>query len=379
MSKAYRIRPDGSTEPLDRIHVRNEERDLQLLLEKNPDLLAGEQIRPEDPCRWLLVGREIAVPDPESGADRWNLDLFFVDQDATPTLVECKRFEDTRSRREVVAQMLDYAANANYYWTRDYLLNLAKEAAERQDSDLETQLSFVAPDWEEGPEDFFQRVEDNLREGQVRMVFFLEESPWQLRSIVEFLNRQMERSEVLLIEARQYEDGELRVVVPSLFGYTEEARRVKRKVSGHSPARRQWNRDSLLDEIEQQIGTDARAKFAAIIDQIQSLGADMSWGRGAKTGSTNPKWQRVASRSLVSIYTDGKISLNFPWLNTERDTTARDKLYERIRANTDLEVPDTYLTKYPIFTWSDWEHEAEGVIKAMAETIADLSSGVSED
>jgi hypothetical protein len=378
MSKAYRIRQDGSTALLSRIHVRNEERDLQVLLEKNPDLLAGEQMRPEDPRRWMLVEREIAVPDPESGTDRWSLDLFFVDQDATPTLVECKRFEDTRSRREVVAQMLDYAANANYYWNKEDLLSAARASAEKHGSDLDTQLSFLDSKWKDGEDEFFQRVEDNLREGQVRMVFFLEESPWQLRSIVDFLNKQMERSEVYLIEARHYKDGDSMIVVPSLFGYTEEARRVKRTISIDSRTRREWNRESFLNEIEQQIGSDARAEFAAIIDHIQSLGADLSWGSGAKTGSTNPKWSNVASRSLVSIFTDGKISMNFPWLQNESDTTASDEFYERIRANTNLDVPETYLTKYPIFTWPEWKNEAEGVIKAMAETVAELSSGKSE-
>jgi hypothetical protein len=33
------------------------------------------------------------------------------DQNAVPTLVEVKRSSDTRIRREVVGQMLDYAAN----------------------------------------------------------------------------------------------------------------------------------------------------------------------------------------------------------------------------------------------------------------------------
>jgi hypothetical protein len=129
MSKAYRIQPDGTTVPLTRIRTRNEDEELQQVLERNPDLLPGEQIDENDPCRWLVVGREMAVPDPESGSDRWSLDLFFVDQHAKPTLIECKRFADTRSRREVVAQMLDYAANANHYWNKDDLLATAELTA----------------------------------------------------------------------------------------------------------------------------------------------------------------------------------------------------------------------------------------------------------
>jgi len=38
-----------------------------------------------------------------------------LDQDAIPTIVEVKRSTDTRIRREVVGQMLGYAANAVVY------------------------------------------------------------------------------------------------------------------------------------------------------------------------------------------------------------------------------------------------------------------------
>jgi hypothetical protein len=38
-----------------------------------------------------------------------------------PTLVEVKRSSDTRIRREVVGQMLDYAANAVVYWPLERL------------------------------------------------------------------------------------------------------------------------------------------------------------------------------------------------------------------------------------------------------------------
>ena len=40
-------------------------------------------------------------------------------------LVECKRASDTRTRREVVAQMLDYAANGTQYWPIDRLRQAA--------------------------------------------------------------------------------------------------------------------------------------------------------------------------------------------------------------------------------------------------------------
>ena len=69
---------------------------LQTLLAKYPSLLAGDQVNPETPRKWLLIRREIRVPDTEGGSGRWSLDHLFLDQDGVPTLVEVKRSSDTR-------------------------------------------------------------------------------------------------------------------------------------------------------------------------------------------------------------------------------------------------------------------------------------------
>src|SRR5438876_9825386 len=89
---------------------------LQTLLAKYPSLLAGNQIDPKAPRKWLFIEREAGVPSIEGGSGRWSADHLFLDQDAKPTIVEVKRSTDTRIRREVVGQMLDYAANAVVYW-----------------------------------------------------------------------------------------------------------------------------------------------------------------------------------------------------------------------------------------------------------------------
>jgi hypothetical protein len=49
-----------------------------------------------------------------------SLDHLFIEQSAVPTLVEVRR-SDTMIRREVVGQMLDYAANGVAYWPSEVL------------------------------------------------------------------------------------------------------------------------------------------------------------------------------------------------------------------------------------------------------------------
>src|SRR5215213_4109348 len=91
------------------------ETDFQELLARFPELLSGGQDG-DPPRRWLLLKREMPIPAEEGGGSRWSLDHLFIDQYGVPTLVEVKRQSDTRLRREVVGQMLDYAANAVVYW-----------------------------------------------------------------------------------------------------------------------------------------------------------------------------------------------------------------------------------------------------------------------
>jgi hypothetical protein len=105
------VGPTGHARPMTRIRCKDEIHELQDLLHLNPHLLPGDQINPADPRRWLLIKREMPVPNAATGIDFYNIDFLYVDQSAMPTFVECKRYRDTRARREVVGQMMEYAAN----------------------------------------------------------------------------------------------------------------------------------------------------------------------------------------------------------------------------------------------------------------------------
>src|SRR5689334_22004357 len=97
------------------------EDDFQSLVSRFPEVLVGDQIDPQSPRRWALVRREHPVSTGEIGASQWSVDHVFLDQDGIPTLVEIKRQSDSRIRREVVGQMLDYAANCAIHWSVETL------------------------------------------------------------------------------------------------------------------------------------------------------------------------------------------------------------------------------------------------------------------
>ena len=110
----------GKLEPLEEEPFSTED-ELQALIARHPELLDGEQMRPGDPRRWLLITREKGIAETSDSGARWAIDHLIVDQDAVPTLVEVKRRSNPEIHRTIVGQMLEYAAHATQTWTADEL------------------------------------------------------------------------------------------------------------------------------------------------------------------------------------------------------------------------------------------------------------------
>ena len=169
------------------------------------------------PRRWLLVDREVGVPMQEGGAGQLSLDHLFLDQDAVPTLVEVKRSSDTRIRREVVGQMLDYAAHAVAYWSAESLRARFEARCEDKEDPSLLMAEFIDTEDEVDEEAFWAQVKTNLQAGRIRLVFVADDIPPELRRVIEFLNLFMDPVEVLAVEIAQYVGQGLKTLVPRLM------------------------------------------------------------------------------------------------------------------------------------------------------------------
>ena len=370
MSKAYIKAEDGSTTPMDRVRCKNEDEELQSILDLNPDLLPGDQIKPEEPRRWLNIARELPVPDPGTGTDRWSIDHFFSDQSAMPTFIECKRFRDTRARREVIGQMFEYAANGHYYWTKEMLKAYAEGTAEHHRTTLDTAYDALRADDDLDIDAYFERLESNLREGQVRLVFFMEEAPAELKSLVEFLNKQMERSEVLLVEARQYRHDGVTVVVPTLFGYSEEARQVKRTVTVTSAARKYWDYETYFEEARRVLGDADSTRLERLYKACEELSCTIRWGTGKTAGSFLVSHPMKVRYAFMSVYTNGLLTISFQTLQeNEAQMAFRDALRGALVERMGLKITDEDLLRYPGFQKDEWLNKADIFIDVLKELV----------
>lgn len=373
MATSYVVKDDGSTIPMQRVHCVNENKELQLVLEKNLDLLPGDQINPDDPCRWLQIAREMPVPDPSTVENRWSVDFFLSDQNAIPTFIECKRFNDTRSRREVVGQMFEYAANGHQYWDREEMRELAQITAEKQNCQLDEVLRQLIPNDEISVDEYFGRVEANLREGQLRLIFYLEEAPRELKSIVDFLNKQMERTEVLLVEVVQYRFEGITTVMPTLFGYTEEARLVKKKtVTISSGDRRKWDYESFFEDAVKKLSDSQVKSIKRLYDECVLLAGAISWGTGKISGSIIVKWPASGNKTVMSIYSDGRMEIPFGSLKgSETAEHFREAFKELLVKRLNYNIPEDYKDKYPKYRIDQWAPELDEFIQILHELLSD--------
>lgn len=265
--RIYVMDAEDRLEPLEAEPFSTED-ELQRRLAEHPELLDGEQMRPGDPRRWILVRREQGIPDTAGAAARWSLDLLVIDQDATPTLVEVKRGANPEVRRHVVGQMLVYAAHAPQV-TADEL----RRTFEENEPDPEERLAALLGDEEPDADEFWGDVARNLAAKRLRLLFVADSIPDELRQVVEFLNEQMPNVEVLAVEIKQFRgkgESTTQTFVPRVIGRL--AAPPGRSTSG---PRRKLTRELLL----QEIGDDrVRAAAIRLLDVAEENKAHLKWG-----------------------------------------------------------------------------------------------------
>jgi hypothetical protein len=84
--RIYLVHDGGTISPLDSSDYENEAL-LQKLVAEIPAVLAGGNAADDG---WILVKREMEVPDSDDSSGRWSLDHLFLDRRGVPTLVEVR-------------------------------------------------------------------------------------------------------------------------------------------------------------------------------------------------------------------------------------------------------------------------------------------------
>ena len=289
--KIYIRNASGELEPVTEERFETEEL-LQELIGQHPELLAGEQMRPNDPLRWILIRREMPIAG-------WAVDHLLIDHEARPTLVEVKRGSNREVRRNIVGQMLDYAATAAGVWSERDMRRVFEESHDDPD---EVISALLQADDEPDIDAFWEQVATSLAANRLRLLFVADEIPTELERVVKFLNEQTrDNLEVIAVEVKQYLGQFGQALVSRVIGQLGPER--------NQPSPFEKHKDGILERCTPA----GREALLSLLDAAQKSGAYTNWGkRGlsiSKYSSLSGRWPYVARFNWWSENDDAPLEL----------------------------------------------------------------------
>ncbi|SEE05229.1 hypothetical protein SAMN05444161_4726 [Rhizobiales bacterium GAS191] len=345
------------------------EADFQKLLADHPALL---RLAADTSSDLLLVSQEYGVADQANGSSVWSIDHLFLTREGVPVLVEVKRSSDTRARREVVAQMLDYASHATAYGSGTEMASRFQRTATESGLDPDVRLSeFLGAS---DPEGFWRQVEANLRSGRIRMVFVADKISKEVQRIVEWLNEQLRSAEVLAIEIAQFTNPNgVRTLVPRLVGATERAQSAKAITPRLDPISvADW-----MQPIKDLHGDTIFEAANTVATRLQACGLTPRIGSSQKSIAFDLKDADGKDRGLFYLYRDGgylEISIpnlrNFPGFGDEKTRLLVIQQFKAVVPG--FKIPEKGIRSWPRVSLSVLTQQ--GVLDGFLQVVDDVAT-----
>jgi len=295
------------------------EKSLQDLIIDFPEIIPSDYINPKEPPIFIVVRSE-------AGVTAGSMDILLLDQYAVPTVIETKLIDNREIRRSVLAQGIEYLSHLQAEWSGDRFLEEAKEYWAKKEKAFE---QIVQEKWGKELNSFYlSQLQSNLDTANMRLIIAADSIPSELRRMIEFLNN-TSKFEILGLEVVLYsdeKDPESKYLIPTLLGVSEQTRERKKA------SRSQWSESRFFEVVEESLLSEIIKK----INNLYKFAKDLTdrkpdWGTGKETGSFTAKLD-ISDHlfSVLSVYTDGNISINIGW-NHKRLAEVNKDISEKFR------------------------------------------------
>ena len=284
-----------------------DESGLQALLSKSPGLVPVDEIG-EAMSPFVFAVREYGLPG--SGST----DLLLFNAEGQIGIVECKLRANAQIKREVVGQIMEYAA---HLWNSTYD-EVDTRSAGGGNKSLAEQVGALVddPDW--SPETFREGVSVALQTGAFHLIVAVDEVNPELKRTVDYLNEAGSTSFTFhALELQKYRKGETEMLVPHLYG------KVPQRPS--KPRRRTWSSDSYMQQASAKLPENQLALVKELHEWARNEADEVSFGTGSETASFTFRFHEQGSRvSVFTLYADGRLDISYDYIAKHVDA-------ERIR------------------------------------------------
>lgn len=283
---------------------------MQAQIADNPSILPLHEVR--EGAELVAVVRELSVT-------AGYIDLVGFDAEGEIYVIETKLARNP-DRRTVVAQALDYGAAlwVGFPEPADFIAAVNELRMRAGTPTLRDSFASAHGGDEAAADRALERVARNLSNGAFRFVIPMDRIHDGLKDLVRYLNENS-RFTVYLVELEHYQQGDVTVVVPRLFG--AESRKSVGSGSVAPRGRPSGDADFLAD-VEQRVEKgelDAVAEEAvrAMLRLVTEHGESNNWMTGAN-GRVNvsPRFPSTgAVRSPFTLRSDGRLVLNLGYVS----------------------------------------------------------------
>ncbi len=310
----------------------NKEDELQKYIYENPESIPLYDIK-ED-IRLLILAREFPT---NSGP----IDAIGIDREGEIYIIETKLYKNP-DKRTVLAQALDYGAalwkHSNNF--NDFISEIEMNVQKVFKVSLNEKLKEHFGMLDEELDPLLERIKENLDDGVIRFVILMDNLEPRLKDLILYVN-QNSQFDVYAVEMEYYKYKEHEIIIPRIYG-TE----VKKDIAVRSTiggGRKKWTEQDFFDSIIDHGGEKYQENIKDLYEFSKREADDIRWGTGVSFGSFSVFFNNICSRSIFSVWTNGKLSINFHWMNgNEKIEKFRDELRERLVREFQFDISENY-------------------------------------
>lgn len=320
------------------------EEELQTFLREHPDLMPLDEIELGAPSL-LCIGWEVGLA---SGAE----DILYIDENGLLTVIETKLRKNPESRRAVVGQILEYAAQMATWSSADVERQAEKFFASSEGPEgyrgctLAEALQKFLESTQSLPEfsydHFLEQVKTNIDRGHFRLIIAIDEPPEPLLKTVEFINRFSERFEIFLVQLKRFRDlaRKQNIFVPALFGRVPTTTTTSRG--------QKWDEARFEEHLKANNDNDTVNYVLKIYKRFSEETDVPLWGSGITYGSFSLVVLGNEGRvNLATVTSRGDLYVNFGWLESKVAEKVVRSLSDGLNKIEGVSLPRGFSSKYP--------------------------------
>ena len=240
---------------------------MQEIIYNKLDVIPFEDIQPKSANLMKIPIKELGLPG--SGST----DIVVVDQEGTIYIIETKLAKNPEAKRQVVGQILEYAAflgEQDFNW-------LDSQVKSKQGKNF-TEFFQDIQDWDK--EIFEDNVANNLQQGRFKLIIVVDQLNRELQHTTQFMRDKLD-IEIYPIELRYFKDkNETEILFPKVQASQKTKQSTKR------PAR-PWDETSFFEDAKKKNGETLATirKLYEIGKELEKEHGEVTWGRGDTYGT----------------------------------------------------------------------------------------------